>query len=335
MTTEREPPDDKALAYVIDAVGADGRTEHLAVHQRDVVPFDMGMGDSRFETIDLADGGTINIVYLYPGDDLTIEVAGRSKGSWINGMIALKGHASFTFPNGEEALLGPALGCGFQHRGDTASFNIPGGQELVTFGLTISEATYKRYLGDDVPPSLMRLLDPDEAHKIIPFTVSHNMHSAVAAAIEPGLSGRLRQFQIQGAALIFFAYLASAIDKRYSPVTTSLSANDRLAAGKAYDILRERIADPPMLSELALNVGLTEYRLNQAFQEIHGSTVFEALRRLRLEQARDMVVRGDMAIKEIAFAVGYGHVSNFSSAFSAYFGMPPATYAKKTLAGRR
>lgn len=329
MTTERKPPLDNAPAYVVDAAGADGRTEHLTVRQRDLVPFDMGMGDSRFETIDMADGGSVNIAYVYPRDDIAMEVTGRREGSWINGMIALKGRASFTFPNGEEAVLGPTLGCGFQHRGDTASFNLPGGQEIITFGLTISGATYKRYLGDDVPPSLMRLLDPDEAHKIIPFTVSHNMHSAVAAAIEPGLSGRLRQFQIQGAALIFFAYLTNAIDQRYSTVAPPPSPADRLAAGKAYDILRERITDPPMLGELAQTVALTEYKLNQVFQEIHGGTVFEVLRRLRLEQAREMIERRDMAIKEIAFAVGYGHVSNFSSAFSAYFGIPPATYAKR------
>jgi AraC-like DNA-binding protein len=94
---------------------------------------------------------------------------------------------------------------------------------------------------------------------------------------------------------------------------------------------RERLLadmrNPPTLGDLAAEFGLTEKRLNVGFRALFGATVFETLRNERLDHARIALRDERVSLKEIAFRVGYNHVSNFTNAFTARYGEPPRRYA--------
>lgn len=315
--------------YVMDVSLTSGDRERLAIHRSDVKRLDLKMGACNFENIDLGEGGSVNIADLHPHYDMTLQVNGRRDGISICGIMALRGRASFVFSEEEEGLLIPTQGCGFHYRGESATFQVPCGEQTVTFGVTLPRDTFLRYLGDDAPPGVMRLLDASTAHRIIPFSVSQQMLGAISGAVAPGLTGSLRRTQIEGAALLFTAYLASAMERSLGTTPATLGPGERAAAQAAYELLCANIGEPPRLSELASGAKMTERKLTQAFRELYGGTVFEVLRNKRLEMAREMLEQGELAIKEIAFTVGYSHVSNFSSAFAAHFGAPPATYAKR------
>ena len=63
---------------------------------------------------------------------------------------------------------------------------------------------------------------------------------------------------------------------------------------------------------------------------MYGATVFGYLRKMRLEEARRLLEKGDMNVTEAALAVGYNSISSFSRAFSAHFGSKPLSFVKKT-----
>lgn len=65
-------------------------------------------------------------------------------------------------------------------------------------------------------------------------------------------------------------------------------------------------------------------RLNAGFRETFGQSIFQLLIQARMECARSAFVAGGMSVKEVAYATGYSHVSNFSAAFRARFGVPPS-----------
>jgi AraC-like DNA-binding protein len=81
------------------------------------------------------------------------------------------------------------------------------------------------------------------------------------------------------------------------------------------------------LGELAVGVGLSEKRLNAGFRLLFGETVFEVLRNERLAHAQIALRSEAASLKEIAFRVGYNHVTNFITAFTARYGAPPRQYA--------
>ena len=62
--------------------------------------------------------------------------------------------------------------------------------------------------------------------------------------------------------------------------------------------------------------------LEHRFREETGETVFQALRRIRLEQSRPYLIRG-ASVKEVAAAVGFSTPFYFSKVFRDHFGTSP------------
>jgi AraC-like DNA-binding protein len=92
--------------------------------------------------------------------------------------------------------------------------------------------------------------------------------------------------------------------------------------------LRADMRDPPSLGVLAQMVSLSEKKLNAGFRAQFGATVYETLRNERLEHARLVLEQGGLSLTDVARRVGYNHVSNFISAFTARYGAPPRRYLR-------
>ncbi|MBF0587660.1 MAG: helix-turn-helix transcriptional regulator [Magnetococcales bacterium] len=99
----------------------------------------------------------------------------------------------------------------------------------------------------------------------------------------------------------------------------------------AREQLIQEMQNPPDLQALAASVSMTPKALNYGFKALYGETAFAHLRNLRLEHARQLLVRHDLPIKEIAWRIGYNHVNNFINAFSARYGMAPGRYRASSL----
>jgi AraC-like DNA-binding protein len=107
----------------------------------------------------------------------------------------------------------------------------------------------------------------------------------------------------------------------------------RLGAGELSKVrlARERLLadlrDPPDLDTLAADVGLSAKRLNRGFRELYGTTVFTYLRDARLDAGRAALEAGTpLPLKQLAWELGYGQVSNFVTAFRRRFGVTPGGY---------
>ncbi len=100
-----------------------------------------------------------------------------------------------------------------------------------------------------------------------------------------------------------------------SPSPLVLAAVDRLLADPL---------NPPTMADLASSLGISPRALSHQFKTYFGISVPEWLTERRLVRARDLVVGGSIPLTEIATSLGYAHLSNFSTAFSKRFGLPPA-----------
>ncbi len=87
--------------------------------------------------------------------------------------------------------------------------------------------------------------------------------------------------------------------------------------------LRENLENPPSLPQLARRAGINKNKLNQGFRKIFGTSVFEHLRILRLERARQLLVNEHKSVTEVAYEVGYTHPENFTRAYKRHFCTSP------------
>ncbi|HEV7346520.1 MAG TPA: AraC family transcriptional regulator [Devosia sp.] len=123
------------------------------------------------------------------------------------------------------------------------------------------------------------------------------------------------------------------------PEDEFMAATELARVRMARDRLLNDLRLPPDLETLAQDVGLSPKRLNRGFRKLYGATAFEFLRDARLDAARAALEAGSpLTLKQLAWELGYGQVTNFVTAFRRRYGVSPGAYrsaAASTPAGRR
>lgn len=92
----------------------------------------------------------------------------------------------------------------------------------------------------------------------------------------------------------------------------------------AKEILTQQLEHPPMLLDLARQVGVSERTLRRGFQELFGMSPLRYLTQLRMQQARYLLQQGTLSVAEVARTVGYGSLGHFAAAFKREFGITPS-----------
>lgn len=93
--------------------------------------------------------------------------------------------------------------------------------------------------------------------------------------------------------------------------------------GRAVRLIRERYCETIRLDELAAAAGMSTSSLHAHFKAVTKLTPIEFQKRLRLEQARAVMLSDGASAADAAFSVGYQSPSQFSREYARLFGRPP------------
>lgn len=108
-----------------------------------------------------------------------------------------------------------------------------------------------------------------------------------------------------------------------------LKAHDIECLHMAKKLLTENLDNPCSLIQLAHKAGINDFKLKKGFKQLFGTSVFSFLRNERLQQAIVLLTETEMSIQEIAYTIGFPHVSSFTKNFTQKFGYPPSRLRKK------
>jgi AraC-like DNA-binding protein len=97
-------------------------------------------------------------------------------------------------------------------------------------------------------------------------------------------------------------------------------------AEAARDILQKNFHQKITASDLADEIGIGEKTLKRAFKRYYGINIYSYQVKLRMEHARDLLMRGDKSVKQVARMVGYRGQSSFSRMFVRYYGAAPSLW---------
>lgn len=90
--------------------------------------------------------------------------------------------------------------------------------------------------------------------------------------------------------------------------------------------MEEHFTEAISMREMARMAGLSSTRFNFRFQQILHLSPTEHLLRLRIDAAKQMLVRSDKTIAEIALECGFWDQSHFGKRFQKALGMTPRAY---------
>jgi AraC-like DNA-binding protein len=137
----------------------------------------------------------------------------------------------------------------------------------------------------------------------------HRLHDAVTAGAD-----RLSLEVALTEAVATFARLGNATPEHTRPVR------------RAIEYLREKLAEPLTLEELAAHSGLDKFHLCRAFRAQIGMPPHTYLTHLRIQRARQLLTQGVRA-SELAPRVGLYDQSQLTRHFRRIVGTTPARYA--------
>jgi DNA-binding response OmpR family regulator len=171
----------------------------------------------------------------------------------------------------------------------------------------------------------VRCFELGAADYLVKPVAEAELHARVTAQLHQtrlrhALSARLRSYEQRFGPLDDPAF-ASAGEKGTRADTALLM--------RARQILRERLADPPSLKELARLVGTNQPRLSKGFRTLFGTTVYGFVRESRLQRARELLAATRLPVKSIALEVGYRGASDLTRAIKGHWGLTPTALRQR------
>jgi AraC-like DNA-binding protein len=106
-------------------------------------------------------------------------------------------------------------------------------------------------------------------------------------------------------------------------------ANDRL--GRVMALIAADGTKDLRQNDAARAAGLTPAAFSRFFRRATGRTFKCTMNRIRLGSASRLLLETDLTIGEIAFAAGFGSLSNFNRAFHAARGMAPGDFRRQSV----
>jgi transcriptional regulator GlxA family with amidase domain len=120
---------------------------------------------------------------------------------------------------------------------------------------------------------------------------------------------------------IFYRLLTGEQGPRLRQIASAGSHGFQIA--RAIDWLKDNFDKPLRIDELANKVGLSTSALHSHFRSTTAMSPLQFQKRMRLNEARRLMLTERIDASRAAFKVGYESPSQFNREYSRLFGAPP------------
>ncbi|MBF2098136.1 MAG: helix-turn-helix transcriptional regulator [Gloeomargaritaceae cyanobacterium C42_A2020_066] len=176
------------------------------------------------------------------------------------------------------------------------------------------------------PPQEVRLLVKQDDWQTLCFPkMTAGIRAIAQAILNCPFQGITRRLYLQAKSQELIALMLATILGKQSKVRDEACPKPPTAAklDQARQVLDGNLEDPPTITVLAKQVGLSERTLQRGFQQLYGNTVFGYLTQKRMEKARCLLHGRLTSVAEVANLVGYANPSHFGAAFKRFYGITP------------
>jgi AraC-like DNA-binding protein len=156
---------------------------------------------------------------------------------------------------------------------------------------------------------------PDELIETLALAVAEDIKSSSLAD---------RRFAQETALLILYRLLA-----RHSDLVEPRDLAEPKAQGDfrwAIEFMIDNLEKPLIVDQLAVLAKMSTFSFTRGFTRIYGKTPTSYLRQLRLERAKELLLRTSLPIAAVALRVGYSDAAHFVIAFKRDAGATPRSY---------
>ena len=111
--------------------------------------------------------------------------------------------------------------------------------------------------------------------------------------------------------------------------STDVRAVEDPAVAQAMQFIAEHYFEPISVTDVAKSSGISQSQLGVRFKSIFKHTISEEMRRIRLNNARKLLLDTERSLADIAGSVGFCDVQHFVKTFAKHEGISPAAWRKQ------
>lgn len=115
--------------------------------------------------------------------------------------------------------------------------------------------------------------------------------------------------------------------RRPSPAAEQMQ---RQLIDKAMQTVSARIRERLSVAELAAAVNVSQTHLTNLFQRYLGVAPAKYITRIRVEECKALLTRGELSVGEIAQRMGYSSIPHFCKQFRQWTGLSPTAFARQS-----
>lgn len=279
------------------------------------LPEELGSGRSKIFQLD-ADLSYIE-TRLTPATDLAILSRMQYERPRLVVTLGLQGASHFIDEQGKEVLFDAGYTTVTAFSSSSGERHYEAGQAVTQLRFSVSRDWLDKYFGNEVCNAVFNQSDI-ESLAFQPIT-PHALIAArqlIADTNEQPLFMHAQALSILAAELQFLQGAERC-------GTASIKRRDEAIAQAAHAILKREFKNPPSVDELSRRVGTNPFKLKQLFHRFYNTTPYALLLDIRMQTAYRLLQSADCPVSTAAEYVGYSHASNFSAAFTKYFGVQP------------
>jgi AraC-like DNA-binding protein len=204
---------------------------------------------------------------------------------------------------------------------------VPRGAHLRAVGLAFPLTSLERLNLRDEFDGLFRAAGADVLTATL--KASPRLLAIAGEMLSPPLKGSLAGLLLGAHSAEILAHSMAALA---SGGMSAIKVDERIRLQSVCEAIDANLQRNWSLTEIAKETGLSKRALNTKFRDAFGTTVFDYLKRRRLEFAREALVHQRLSVSEVAYCVGYRSPANFATAFRRHFGYAPSRCRTQSLA---
>lgn len=94
------------------------------------------------------------------------------------------------------------------------------------------------------------------------------------------------------------------------------------------DYIAANLNSPIRVEDIAKAVHLSPWHLGRSFKRLHGRSIIDCVRDMRIERAKALLARKDISITEIGISLGFENAGYFATCFKQSTGLSPSDFRK-------
>jgi LacI family transcriptional regulator len=112
-------------------------------------------------------------------------------------------------------------------------------------------------------------------------------------------------------------------------LSTDIIASDDEEVNRAIRFIRDRGSDKIRVMDVLAHLGISRASLQQRMKRVVGRTIHEEIERMRLARVKELLLKPELTIKQIARETGFSSVQYLTRVFRASVGETPARFRNR------